>query len=159
MNNILPDYRVYILMFYLSTANWLKAIKKQSFISNSLYESDNDGETEEVNHNANANTSRKVNTNYNLSHNSPKITKISILDNTDGFVVEDPYVEVKDDDIEYVDDELVYDRNCREIHLKNGLVLSGEFRKKKRVGYGMLSGPALERRGNNHTGLKIITGI
>ena len=134
-------------MFYLSTANWLKAIEKQGFISNSIYESDSDGDAEEVNHVRDDNPNRKVNANYKLNHAYPKI---SILDDTDGFVVEDPYIEVKDEDVKYVDDELLYDRNCREIHLKNGLILSGEFRKKKRVGYGMLSGPALERRGNNN---------
>ena len=144
INHILSDYCVHSLMLYLSTANWLKAIEKQGFISNSIYESDSDGDEEGVNHVSDANPNRRVNANYKLNHASPKI---SILDDTDGFVVEDPYVEVKDEDIEYVDDELLYDRNCREIHLKNGLILSGEFRKKKRVGYGMLSGPALERRG------------
>ena len=66
----------------------------------------------------------------------------------DEFVVEDPFVEVKDGDIESVETDFTGD-GTRIVHLKNGLMLWGKFRRKRRCGIGSLTGAPLEARGKN----------
>ena len=61
------------------------------------------------------------------------------------FVVEDPFIEVKDEQIECVDE---YSTDEVQIyHLKNGFTLCGKLRKKRRCGFGSLTGASLERKG------------
>ena len=62
------------------------------------------------------------------------------------FVVEDPFIEVKDEEIEHVEEE--FKDEPKMIHLRNGYVVCGKFRKKRRCGFGSLSGKPLEEKGN-----------
>ena len=66
----------------------------------------------------------------------------------DEFVVEDPFVEVKDEDIKSVETDF-NDDGSRIIHLKNGLMLWGKFKRKRRYGLGSMSGAPLEAKGNS----------
>ena len=61
------------------------------------------------------------------------------------FIVQDPFFEVKDEDIDFTDDASKYE--IQSVHLKNGFVLTGKFRKKRRVGHGSLTGAPLENKG------------
>ena len=70
-----------------------------------------------------------------------------ILNLKDEFVVEDPFVEVKDEDIKSVETDF-NDDGTRIIHLKNGLMLWGKFRRKRRYGLGSITGAPLEAKGN-----------
>ena len=80
--------------------------------------------------------------------NQPSHKRFScILNLKDEFVVEDPFVEIKDEDIKSVETDF-NDDGTRIIHLKNGLILWGKFRRKRRCGLGSISGGPLEAKGS-----------
>ena len=64
------------------------------------------------------------------------------------FVIEDPFIEVKDEEIDHTEE--TFKDEPKMIHLRNGYVVCGKFRKKRRCGYGSLSGKPLEERGNQY---------
>lgn len=141
-------------MLYL-TANWLKIVKEQGFIPSSFDESNSDEESDEYetgsesesdgNDNYDAYPNGNIGSyNEDFNHNC---SDIDIIGTNNEFVVEDPFCEVNDDDIEYVDDDSKHETHS--IHLKNGFILCGTFRKKRRIGIGSLTGAPLEEKGIN----------
>ena len=64
------------------------------------------------------------------------------------FVIEDPFIEIKDEEIDHAEE--TFKDEPKMIHLRNGYVICGKLRKKKRCGCGSLSGKPLEERGNQY---------
>ena len=62
------------------------------------------------------------------------------------FIIEDPFIEVKDEEIDHTEE--TFEDEPKMIHFRNGYVVCGKFRKKRRCGYGSLSGKPLEEKGN-----------
>ena len=133
--------------FLLFVATWFDCVKNQGFIPNACFESESEEETDDYETDTEYETDNDdANNQYQTfkRHNQSNDCNInSNIDNdytTETFVVEDPFVEVKDEQIECTDDSST-------IHLKNGFTLCGKFRKKRRCGFGGLTGPSLERKG------------
>ena len=124
----------------------MKIVKEQGFIPRSGYESKSDEESDEYETDYESdnddNYGAHLNGNIN-NHNKESNHRCSNIDNN--FVVEDPFFEVKEEDIEFEEEATKHESQT--IHLKNGFILCGKFRKKRRVGFGSLSGSPLEEKG------------
>ena len=132
-------------------------MKTQGFIPNACfdpeseewsddYETDTEYETDDDDTNNQYQTSKKHNqlTDCNINSNTDHYYKI-LQKYKIPFVVEDPFIEVKDEQIECTDESSTEETQI--IHLKNGFTLCGNFRKKRRCGVGSLTGASLERKG------------
>jgi len=134
-------------------ATWFESVKNQGFIPNAYFESESEEESDDYETDTESETdddddtnnriltSKKNNSSADCNINS----NIDLYYKTDTFVVEDPFIEVKDEHIDYIDDSSTDDAQM--IHLKNGFILCGKFRKKRRCGFGSLTGASLERKG------------
>jgi len=76
------------------------------------------------------------------------------VDNEEAFIIEDPYDEaINEEDIEHIeredgeDESVGLKKGYSSVKLKSGFELSGQWRKGKREGPGLICGPALEERG------------
>ena len=76
------------------------------------------------------------------------------VDNEEAFKIEDPYSEaINEEDIEHIeredgeDESVGLKKGYSSVKLKSGFELSGQWRKGKREGPGLICGPALEERG------------
>ena len=76
------------------------------------------------------------------------------VDNEEAFIIEDPYDEaINEEDIEHIeredgeDESVGLKKGYSSVKLKSGFELSGQWRKGKREGPGLICGPALEDRG------------
>ena len=125
-------------------------MKNQGFIPNSSFQSVREDESDDYETDSEYETDDDDNDSSN-QHGSFKGQDQSTDSNTNSngdlyyksemFVVEDPFIEVKDEQIECVDE------SSEMIHLKSGFTLCGKLRKKRRCGFGSLTGVSLERKG------------
>ena len=140
------------LISFLFVATWFESVKNQGFIPNSSFQSVSEDESDDYKTDTEYETvdddsgnqhstfqGQEQSSDCNINSNIDLYCKSKI------FVVEDPFIEVKDEQIECVDE---YSTDEVQIyHLKNGFTLCGKLRKKRRCGFGSLTGASLERKG------------
>lgn len=134
----------------------MKNVQRQGFLPTSYYDeftSDEESSTEESESDSEDESPYTKFQQYGAANQSSRNNRFSCIISKrlkDEFVVEDPFVEVKDEDIESVETDF-NDDGTRIIHLKNGLMLWGKFKRKRRYGLGSLSGAPLEAKGTRFT--------
>lgn len=149
MNDGNYDYLLSFTLIYI--ASWLKNVEHQGFLPTSYYDEFN---SEEESSSEESESESEDESPYSQFLHFGKASQASmkryscILNLKDEFVVEDPFVEVKDEDIKSVETDF-NDDGTRIIHLKNGLMLWGKFRRKRRYGLGSITGAPLEAKGNS----------
>lgn len=110
-------------------ASWLKNVEHQGFLPTSYYDEFN---SEEESSSEESESESEDESPYSQFLHFGKASQASmkryscILNLKDEFVVEDPFVEVKDEDIKSVETDF-NDDGTRIIHLKNGLMLWGNL--------------------------------
>ena len=130
----------------------MKNVQRQGFLPTSYYDeftSDEESSSEESESDSEDESPYTKFQQYGGANQSSRNNRFSCIISKrikDEFVVEDPFIEVKDEDIESVETDF-NDDGTRIIHLKNGLMLWGKFKRKRRYGLGSLSGAPLEARG------------
>ena len=124
-------------------------IKDQGFIPHPDYESASDEEDSDEYENDAETESDDDNSNIYFRSRNERSTRNGYKRPTkykdNSFVIEDPFFEVKDEHIDHLDESSTEETQL--IHLKNGFIISGRFRKRRRCGLGRLAGPSLEAKG------------
>ena len=126
----------------------MKNVERQGFLPTSYYDeftSDEESSSEESESDSDDESPYTKFQQYGGANQSSRSNRFSCIISKH---LKDPFVEVKDEDIESVETDF-NDDGTRIIHLKNGLILWGKFKRKRRYGLGSLSGAPLEAKGKS----------